>query len=205
VQGFLSRLGIDRSYVMVNAFLYSVYGQGGGTRNKGRQAIVRYRHQWLDALLVDTSVRAVVAFGDLADDAFLRWKRSARGRDVDLVYEHLPHPTSPEGGSRKEPAKYPELMKKMLTRWNEALGRLHPLGLGERDPPLKPYGDDLLPEDRTPIPAFDLPAGAPAWWASLETWADREADPRATTEPAKTESKRARIVIEVPEDERVWH
>jgi len=24
VQGFLSRLGIDRSYVMVNAFLYSV-------------------------------------------------------------------------------------------------------------------------------------------------------------------------------------
>ena len=27
VQGFLWKLGIERSYVMVNAFLYSVYGQ----------------------------------------------------------------------------------------------------------------------------------------------------------------------------------
>src|SRR5437868_8376372 len=39
-QGFLSRLGLDRSYVLVNAFLYSVYGQGGGNRNKAVQGIV---------------------------------------------------------------------------------------------------------------------------------------------------------------------
>src|SRR5690242_19651814 len=29
IQGFLAKLGIDRSYVMVNTFLYSVYGTGG--------------------------------------------------------------------------------------------------------------------------------------------------------------------------------
>src|SRR5437868_15481457 len=29
-QGFLRKLGIDTSYVMVNTFLYSVYGQQGG-------------------------------------------------------------------------------------------------------------------------------------------------------------------------------
>ena len=29
-QGFLTRLGIERSYVFINTFLYSVYGQGGG-------------------------------------------------------------------------------------------------------------------------------------------------------------------------------
>src|SRR3954464_15805290 len=34
VQGFLAKLGLDASYVMVNTFLYSVYGQGGGTRHK---------------------------------------------------------------------------------------------------------------------------------------------------------------------------
>ena len=34
IQGFLAKLGIDRSYVMVNTFLYSVYGQGGGNRHK---------------------------------------------------------------------------------------------------------------------------------------------------------------------------
>src|SRR5688572_3110347 len=33
VQGFLAKLGITDSYVILNAFLYSVYGQGGGTRH----------------------------------------------------------------------------------------------------------------------------------------------------------------------------
>lgn len=28
VQGFLCKIGIDRSYVIINAFLYSVYGSG---------------------------------------------------------------------------------------------------------------------------------------------------------------------------------
>ena len=202
VQGFLAKLGLDRSYVMLNAFLYSVYGQGGGNRNKARRPIVRYRHRWLDALLVGTSVRAVVAFGGLADDAFQRWRRTARGKTVDVAYEPLPHPTSPEGGSRKDKTKYPALMKKMLERWNEALDRLHPLGLGDRNPTLVPYGDDLRPENLAPIPAFDLPAGAPPWWASLEQWAQREAKPKAAD---KDESKRARIVIEVPDAERIWH
>src|SRR5690348_15024669 len=32
-QGFLAKLGITSSYVMVNTYLYSVYGQGAGTRH----------------------------------------------------------------------------------------------------------------------------------------------------------------------------
>src|SRR3954466_415061 len=35
VQGFLRKLGIERSYAMVNTFLYSVYGQSGGERHAG--------------------------------------------------------------------------------------------------------------------------------------------------------------------------
>jgi hypothetical protein len=31
IQGFIEKLGLTRSYVMVNTFVYSVYGQGGGT------------------------------------------------------------------------------------------------------------------------------------------------------------------------------
>jgi hypothetical protein len=201
VQRFLDRLGFDRSYVMVNAFLYSVYGSGGAS-HKADRSIVRYRHQWLDALLVGTSVRAVVAFGGLADDAFQRWKRSAKGRTVEPAYEPVPHPTSPESGSRTDHTKYPVLMEKMLAAWNEALGRLHPLGLGDRDPALKPYGTELRPEDHTPIPDSDFPSGSPPWWASLEQWAAREAAPKAKD---PDESKRARIVIQIPDDERIWH
>ncbi len=31
VHGFLRRLGFNRSYVLINTFLYSVFGQGGGS------------------------------------------------------------------------------------------------------------------------------------------------------------------------------
>src|SRR5215813_9860975 len=51
IQGFLAKLGIDRSYVMVNTFLYSVLGQGGGNRHRHDAKIASYRERWLDALL----------------------------------------------------------------------------------------------------------------------------------------------------------
>ena len=35
-QGLLAKLGIVQSYVMVNTFVYSVYGQGGGERASER-------------------------------------------------------------------------------------------------------------------------------------------------------------------------
>src|SRR5512132_3747842 len=40
-QGLLARLGITRSYVFINSFLYSVYGQGGGTRHIADPGITR--------------------------------------------------------------------------------------------------------------------------------------------------------------------
>ena len=73
VQGLLAKLGIDRSYVMVNTFLYSVYGQGGGNRHEDDEAIAAYRNAWLDALLVGTDVTAVVSLGQLADTAYQAW------------------------------------------------------------------------------------------------------------------------------------
>src|SRR3954468_22779495 len=35
VQGFIAKLGLDRSYALVNTFLYSVYGQSGGNQHIG--------------------------------------------------------------------------------------------------------------------------------------------------------------------------
>src|SRR4029450_5457923 len=67
--GLLAKLGIQRSYVMVNTFLYSVYGQGGGNRHDDDEAIAAYRNAWLDALLVDSQVTAVVSLGQLAGQA----------------------------------------------------------------------------------------------------------------------------------------
>src|SRR5438309_9023005 len=47
-QGFLAKLGITKSYVMINTFLFSVFGQGGGNAHKADAKIAAYRHKWLD-------------------------------------------------------------------------------------------------------------------------------------------------------------
>src|SRR2546430_6938679 len=50
LQGLLGKLGITRSYVIVNTFLYSVYGSvKAPTRRDAR--LIGYRNRWLDALL----------------------------------------------------------------------------------------------------------------------------------------------------------
>jgi hypothetical protein len=95
------KLGIERSYVMVNAFPSSVYGQP--RREDVEQLLkqtARYRKRWLDALLDGTDVRAVVAFGAIAEQVFLRWQRTASGRRFQGHFEPLTHPTMPDATAR---------------------------------------------------------------------------------------------------------
>ena len=61
VQGFLAKLGITRSHVLVNAFLYSVYGQAGGERHVDDPGVVAYRNRWLDAVAKHNQLDAIVS------------------------------------------------------------------------------------------------------------------------------------------------
>jgi hypothetical protein len=198
VQGFLHKLGIERSYVMVNAFLYSVYGQHGGEQHANDPKIAAYLHRWLDALVVDSQVEAIVSFGHLADTAFKAWQKTTTGTASQVAYVHLTHPTQPEGSSHGDAAKRAAAMKKMLAQWNTGLDQLrsaikHP----DAQVPATSYGDDLTDADHAAIPEEDLPAGAPPWMRSLKTWAAREG--------SDAESKRATLVLTVPRAERPWH
>jgi hypothetical protein len=206
VQGFLAKLGIERSYAMVNAYLYSVYGQSAGERHAGDDAIADYRHKWLDALVAGSGVEAVISFGHLGRQAFERWKKTPKGKQSGVHFEHLTHPTMPDAASKGDDQKRATAMKKMLQEWNAALGRLDG-ELGERDAnvALELYGEDLEPGDRSPIPSGDLLAGAPPWWSSLKTWADRVAVGSFDTPADRTEAKRATVVVTVPKGERPWH
>ena len=198
VQGFLRKLGVERSYVMTNAFLYSVFGQRGGERHADSQPIIDYRHRWLDALLdEDGRVQAVVAFGHLAHDAFERWAEANRARAEELTVERLTHPTMPEASSHGDPERRREATRRLLEQWNGALGRLD-AELSERDEQgeLVLYGEDLVPEDRAAIPELDLPAGSPPWMRSLRQWATRRGD--------GVDEKRACIEVVVPREERPW-
>jgi uracil-DNA glycosylase len=195
-QGLLARLGIERGYAMVNAFLYSVYGQRGGERHVADPAIVAYRHRWLDALLLgDSRVEAVVAFGHLADRAFRAWLATPAAQGRELAYAHLTHPTQPEGTARGDRQRYADAMKALLANWNRGLEQLFPVVGGSEVPrDLVPYGEALAPGDLAEIPAADLPAGLPPWMGALDAFADR----RGTT----PETKRATIVVTVPRSAR---
>ena len=191
VQAFLAKLGIDRSYVMINAFLYSVFAKRAQDRVDD-DAIAEYRHRWLDALLLDTDVEAVVAFGSLARRAFEQWKRTPAGRDRDVAFQAVRHPTFPEGSGGGAAA-----MREMLEGWNDALADLRPhIEHPDADRALVPY-DTSRRAETVGIPEADMPPGLPPWMRSLRLWADRP--------PGDPEVKRATITVVVPRDERPWH
>jgi hypothetical protein len=192
IQGFLAKLGIDKSYVMVNTFVYSVYGIIKAKYRKD-PGILQYRHRWLDALVVGQHLEAVVALGVNADAAWTAWKATTQGQTVNLAYAKLTHPTQPESSSKGDKTKLAAATKLLLEGWNSALQHLKPAIVNpDTTRPLVLYGEAFQPGDRARIPAIDLPAGLPAWIRERDNWARRVG--------AEVKKKRGNITITVPKD-----
>jgi hypothetical protein len=196
MQGFLSKMGITTSYVLINTFLYSVYGQGGGSRHIDDPAITAYRNRWLDALVDKNDIQAIVALGQLADSAYQAWKTTTAGAASTAAYAAVRHPTYPESASRSGQTTKAEAFKKLTESWNTALTAFDGHITQDTPTPLVPYGDTIEKTDLTPIPEIDLPAGLPAWMRSLDAWAGRTG--------ADTQMKRATITVTVPTKARTW-
>jgi uracil-DNA glycosylase len=195
IQGFLAKLGIDRSYVMVNTFLYSVYGQSGGNKHKNDPAIAAYRNRWIDAVFATSPIEAVVTLGQLADSAFQKWKTTPNGASKNVVATHITHPTQPESSSKNDKVKHAAAIKAMLQNWNAALSILRPaIQHPDRTIPLVPYGDAFVDGDVLTIPEFDMPAGLPAFARSAKSWATRTG--------ATAALKRVTITVTIPRDFR---
>jgi uracil-DNA glycosylase len=197
VQGFLAKLGLTTSYVMVNTYLYSIYGQTAGNAHAHDPAIAGYRNSWIDALVVGKHVQAVVAFGGLADTAYTTWAATQPTVAAGLAYQHVMHPTAPISGSGGDPTKLAELTRVMLAGWNTALRALRPVVTpdGTRASLYSSSGV-LRTSDDVGIPAGDMPAGLPAWMRSVENWASRTG--------TSSDAKRATIEVVVPTDLRPW-
>ncbi len=196
VQGFLSKLGIERSYVYINALLYSVYGQGGGERHNDDPGIVAYRHRWLDALSRTNQLDAIVSLGHLADTAYQLWRATPTGAASTATYVTIRHPTYPESASRSGQITKAAAFEKLCASWNAALDILRPVVTSDVPAPTTRYGTKLEKTDLAPIPAFDLPPGLPAWMRSLDAWARRSG--------ADAGAKRATIEVVVPRKARTW-
>ena len=173
VQGLLAKLGITRSYVFINAYLYSVYGSVKAKTRKN-PALIEYRNQWLEALLVGHQIEAVLALGGAADEAWQFWRATPTGQSVSVAYVAVTHPTQPESSSKGEKVKLLAATKKILQNWNAALQVLSP-SVHHPDVPtaLALYGENWVDGDRVGIPEFDYPAGLPAWMHEQDGWAKR--------------------------------
>jgi hypothetical protein len=192
-QGFLAKLGIDKSYVLINTFVYSVYGQGG-TKHKHDAAIQAYRHAWIDAIVETQSIEAAISLGSLADDAWHAWKATPSGKKRVIPQVHITHPTQPESSSNDDPTKLAQATAALLVNWNHGLETIRPaIQHPDAVRPLVPYGQSFAPEDKRPIPSFDLPAGTPPWMFAHDGWATRAG--------ANAAQKRADITITVPSTE----
>jgi hypothetical protein len=148
VQRFLSKLGITRSYLMLNTFLFSVFGQfDTELRNISEEpAIEQYRNAFLDRIVDENPIEAVVTFGVGARHASERWPNSAS-----VPVFHAMHPAAFETS--------------VIANWNDLLPVMQQVVVPDDDgaahAPL--FGAAFTPEDLAPIPAFDLPFGLPGW------------------------------------------
>jgi len=153
LQGYLSKLGITRSYVIVNSVLYSIYGQFDAAMQAfiDRPAVAAWRNHLLDALLTPDT-EAVLAFGNAAKHVVDTWPAAAALEEQGRVFE-LMHPTArPQSAVR--------------SNWS---GKLAAIGAkvsgdsdGTRD--LSAYtGKDFKDSDLSRIPSRDLGFDAPRW------------------------------------------
>lgn len=148
VQGFLTKLGLDRSYVMLNTFTFSIFDQFGGDNEtlSHSDPILAYRNILFDTVAAENPLQAVVTVGSAARAAVDRWEGAG-----DIPRAHIIHPAFPD-----EPA--------LLANWNTALATLRPVvgpddGLSHEPD----YGTEFEPGEVAPIPRRDLPFGVPEW------------------------------------------
>lgn len=153
LQGYLSKLGITRSYTMVNAMLYSIVGQFDKEMKAFSDIpeVSQWRNKLLDALATN-KVKAIIAFGNAAKHVVDTWPGAALFKNQGRVF-YLLHPTA-------------RPTSKVLADWSAKLGQIaakvQPDPDGNQD--LSPYaGTDFTPEQLSRIPLFDLPFGVPSW------------------------------------------
>jgi hypothetical protein len=171
IQGFLAKLRITTSYVMINTFLYSVYGSVKAATRKGT-LLIGYRNQWIDALMAGGKVEAVVTLGTAAAEAWEFWATLLAASNV--AFAAVTHPTQPESSSKGDKTKLAQATKKLLSNWNHAAQLLAPaIKHPDLAGPVTPYGDTWAEGDRTPVPEGDYPAGLPAWMHEQDGWAKR--------------------------------
>jgi hypothetical protein len=77
MQHLLRHLGFDRSYLFLNSFVYTIFGQYTADlvplAQDPRSPIAGHRHRIFDKAIVDGDVRLVIAVGKAAKESVATW------------------------------------------------------------------------------------------------------------------------------------
>ena len=144
-QSFLTKIGLTRSYLMFNSFLFGVQSASlsAGIVTEIEPTIMAYRNKLFDRAKTTNALEAVIAFGSYAKSCAFNWP----GRGA-LPIIHLMHPTAPNG---------------VAAHWNSRLaaaqGAVAPDSEGVDTTPYSAAG----PMPCEDIPRRDLPFGMPIW------------------------------------------
>lgn len=148
LQGFLAKLGVARSYLMLNTFMFSIFGQFGGDNQamSHEDPILGHRNSLFDMAGEANPLQAVLTVGSAAREAVDHWPGVGA-----LSRTHILHPSFPDVAA-------------LLDNWNQALDTLRDhvdpddgLSVGS------PYGSQFTREEVVAIPRRDLPFGLPDW------------------------------------------
>jgi hypothetical protein len=161
VQGFLAKLGLTRSYVLVNAYAYALAPSKAWRARALLESPehTRWRNELYDAV-TGPALEAIVAFGAQASAALELW--IPRPSVPTFV---VPHPSNHDAAG-------------LAAEWQRAIPELRAVVTQdpEGDATVPNYGSSVLERDYARIPPRDLPFGMPAWFGD-DAWG-REAKPR---------------------------
>lgn len=156
LQRFLEKVGLDRSYIMINTFHLGVQQGIDLDVPNADPAVFGWRNQLLDRLVASNPIEAVLTVGSPARRAIRNyWPGSSAflrpSRIVDIW-----HPSAVNFDATRT-----------LNSWNSGLTRLASL-IATPDKPLvrapQPYNvNGFGPSDDIPVPRRDLPFGTPSW------------------------------------------
>ena len=145
VQGFLAKAGLNKSYLCLNGFIYSLHPShlSDGLKLLSDPVHTAWRNKIFDAV-TGPKLQAIVAFGEVAKKTIDLW--DGKG-DVPVFKTYHPSYRFDES--------------KLTSDWNRVITELRKIVKKDRgakkDLPL--YGEKIVESDYAPIPPKDLPFG----------------------------------------------
>jgi Uracil-DNA glycosylase len=149
VQRLLNKLGINKSYLMLNTFLFGIKGQMDAAMNAiaVEPTILNYRNRLFDKVIAENGIQAIISFGNGADLAINNWP----ARPAAIPWFQLHHPSAPDD--------------LVLPNWNANLNALHAAVTPDKQSlvNLTPYGVVFGAGDVADIPREDLGFAIADW------------------------------------------